>query len=102
MTVKPLLFFMAMAVNVPVLSQAGEKNQAGSYGFIENKGQVNDQNHLPNNAVKYLLSTNGLNVQLRAGGFSYDAYTIDKTNLSPKQLRNWGAGMPDATAHFHR
>jgi uncharacterized protein (TIGR02145 family) len=43
-------------------------------GFIENKGQIIDQNHKPNPSVIYLLNTPGMNVQLRKGGFSYDLY----------------------------
>jgi hypothetical protein len=49
-------------------------SQNNSYGFVENKGQVHDQNNKPINTVKYLLSTNGLNVQLKANSFSYDTY----------------------------
>jgi hypothetical protein len=43
-------------------------------GFIENKGQIIDQDNKPNPAVLYLLNTPGMNVQLRKGGFSYDLY----------------------------
>lgn len=44
-------------------------------GFIENRGQVHDQHGLPNPEVLYLLPLgNGLNVQLRRDGFSYDTY----------------------------
>ena len=46
-----------------------------SQGFIENKGQIIDQNYQPNPAVKFLLCRPGLNVQLRQTGFSYDTYT---------------------------
>ena len=45
-------------------------------GFIENKGQIIDQNNNPNPAVLFLLNTPGMNVQLRRGGFSYDLYRI--------------------------
>ncbi|XZF15700.1 GEVED domain-containing protein [Chitinophagaceae bacterium MMS25-I14] len=51
------------------------KNEAT--GFTENKGQIRDQNGQPNNAVKYLLNMNGLNVQLRANGFSYDTWIME-------------------------
>jgi hypothetical protein len=44
-------------------------------GFVENKGQIQNQNHLPNPAVKFLLSCPGFNIQLRQTGFSYDIYT---------------------------
>ena len=44
--------------------------------FIENKGQIVDQNGKPNDNVLYLLNTSGLNVQLRKDGFAYDTYEI--------------------------
>jgi len=47
------------------------------HGFIENKGQIVDQNYKPNADVLYLLNTPGLNVQLRKTGFSYDVYKIE-------------------------
>ena len=49
----------------------------GSFGFIENKGQVYDQQHRPNLNVKYILPSQGMNVVLRSNGFSYDTYTAD-------------------------
>lgn len=55
-----------------------------SIGFIENKGQIVDQKSKPNAAVKYLLNTNGLNVQLREKGFSYDVYETEKIPLTKK------------------
>ena len=51
-----------------------------SIGFIENKGQIVDQKNKPNTSVKYLLSTNGLNVQLKDKGFSYDVYEAKKVS----------------------
>ena len=44
--------------------------------FIENKGQIIDQNFIPNPGVLYLLNTLRFNVQLRRCGFSYDVYRI--------------------------
>lgn len=52
--------------------------QAGDIGFILNKGQVHDQFNKPNPAVEFLLNTPGLNVQLRADGFSYDTYVMQE------------------------
>jgi len=60
-------------------------------GFIENKGQITDQNHKPNSSVRYLLNTPGMNVQLRSGGWSYDLYSIGS--------RQSTAG---GEVHFHR
>lgn len=45
-------------------------------GFVENKGQIVDQELQPNEEVLFLLNTPGLNVQLRENGFSYDTYSI--------------------------
>ena len=48
--------------------------QNSTSGFIENKGQIIDQHNNLNSKVLYLLNTNGMNIQLRRGGFSYDLY----------------------------
>ncbi len=53
-------------------------NSKSHNGFIENKGQIHDQNNLPNAEVKYLLNTSGMNIQLKANSFSYDTYTIEQ------------------------
>ncbi len=45
-----------------------------SLGFVENRGQLADGAGAPVTAVRYLLRTPGLNVQLRAGRFSYDTW----------------------------
>ena len=76
-----LLFFLFLLVSIPILSQ--NKNQ--SIGFKENKGQIIDQKGKPNPDVKYLLNTNGLNVQIKKSGFSYDIYETKKHPLSEKQ-----------------
>jgi hypothetical protein len=64
-------------------SFAQNKNQ--SMGFKENKGQIIDQKGKPNPDVKYLLNTNGLNVQIKTNGFSYDIYETKKHPLTEKQ-----------------
>ncbi|WP_348824544.1 T9SS type B sorting domain-containing protein [Flavobacterium aestuarii] len=71
-----LLFFFI--ITIPIFSQ--NKNQ--SMGFKENKGQIIDQKGKPNSAVKYLLNTNGLNVQLKKNGFSYDIYEVKKNPIT--------------------
>jgi hypothetical protein len=45
------------------------------HGFMENKGQIVDQDYKPNPSVKYLFCNPGFNVQLRQTGFSYDTYS---------------------------
>ncbi|MCU0437792.1 MAG: T9SS type A sorting domain-containing protein [Raineya sp.] len=50
-------------------------------GFIENKGQIHDQNFQPNTSVRYLLNTQkGLNIQLKKNSFSYDVYRIKESS----------------------
>lgn len=62
------LFFGAISV----FAKDGDKKVISQFGFIENKGQILDQEGKPNTAVKYLWTGNGLNMQLRANGFSYE------------------------------
>jgi hypothetical protein len=72
---------------VPSTAQPpGDVNQANHPTFIENKGQIIDQNNRPNPAVLYLLNTPGMNVQLRRGGFSYDLYRI---SINEFRMMNW-------------
>jgi len=81
----------------------------GNTGFYENKGQIVDQNNKPNPGVKYLCTGNGLNVQLRQTGFSYDTYT-DQAPLNPPKGGNKFSGklgIPpleggEAVRNFHR
>lgn len=84
---------------IPV-SNATSKQSAG---FIENKGQIIDQNNKPNSAVLYLLNSPGMNVQLRRGGFSYDVYEIihpDKTDSTrPNPIPN---KYDSLSLSFHR
>lgn len=94
-----LLFsFHTTAINKPV-------NQ--SVGYTENKGQIIDQNNKPNPIVKYLYNGSGLNVQLRANGFSYDTYTIErkpkaKTEIELNFPEKFEAAEEDIIYHYHR
>lgn len=60
------------------------QKQNPSIGFIENKGQIIDQKGKQNKDVLYLLNTNGLNVQIKKNGFSYDIYETKKVPLTQK------------------
>ena len=70
-----LIFFLAFSATAQSTFQAG----SATIAFIENKGQIIDQDNKPNPAVLYLLNTPGMNVQLREGGFSYDLYSVIDT-----------------------
>lgn len=79
---KKKILFLFLILSTNLFSQ----NKNHSIGFIENKGQIIDQKGKTNNAVKYLLNTNGLNVQIRNNGFSYDIYETKKHKLSKKEI----------------
>ncbi|WP_312090805.1 T9SS type B sorting domain-containing protein [Chryseobacterium sp.] len=59
----------------------GQKNfqKNNEYCFYENKGQILNQDGKANNDVQYLFLSNGLNVQLKKNGFSYDVYEIEES-----------------------
>ena len=84
----------------------GKSYPIHSSGFIENKGQIMDQNHRANPSVKYLLCKPGFNVQLRRAGFSYDTYT-DEKDLVVEQKPGSPLNCQDSISkkfirHFHR
>lgn len=76
------------------------------YGFIENKGQVLNQDNDFNSDVLFLLpGTHGMNVQLKANGFSYDSYkpALNVNKLASKFVGNSVfIGNQDIEYDFHR
>ncbi|KAA0993385.1 DUF7948 domain-containing protein [Dyadobacter aurulentus] len=62
--------------NTAVDAKTSILKSTGGYqaGFVENKGQLVDQDGKANGRVKYLLQNGPLHVQLRQNGFSYDTY----------------------------
>jgi hypothetical protein len=72
----PLLLLVGLQLKAENIDHFNTK---AKNGFIENKGQIHDQDYKPNPEVKYLLNlNNGLNVQLKANSFSYDTYVIER------------------------
>jgi len=69
-------------INKPMQSQ---------YGFIENKGQIIDQNNQLNPSVLYLYNGNGLHVQLKQSGFSYE---VIKPEAKPKTQNRTELSIP--------
>lgn len=69
---KTILLFAAFLFYTCLYAGGISKPKSAQYGFIENKGQIIDQNNQPNKDVLYLYSGNGMLVQLRKGGFSYE------------------------------
>ncbi len=112
-----LLAFTAMHLQVMAGDIPGKQslNSKAKSGFIENKGQIIDQDNKPNSSVLYLLNTSGMNVQLRRSGFSYDLYRITNKEQrtanyevnSPPRLQERGQGGEVLSRHgdevqFHR
>ena len=69
---KTILLFAAFLFYTCSYAAGITKPKSAQYGFIENKGQIIDQNNQPNKDVLYLYSANGLQVQLRKDGISYE------------------------------
>ncbi len=67
---KQALLLSALAFALAFATQAKTYNTP--YGFIENKGQIIDQNNNLNPAVKYLWTGKGMKVQLKDNSFSYE------------------------------
>ena len=66
---KPSLLLLLVLLTANCLQA---KTNNSPYGFIENKGQIIDQNNNLNPAVKYLWTGNGMKVQLKGNSFSYE------------------------------
>lgn len=82
-----------------------QENIVAGQGYIENKGQIVDQNNQPNAAVRYLLNRADLNVQLRTTGFSYDSYVEESSALAAHSISPVDEGEqnpPTRIRHYHR
>lgn len=76
--------------------------QNQDYFFYENKGQIVDQDGNANPNVKYLFHSAGLNVQLRANGFSYDVYQVEKVNDKKNIKKSSSQEIENFKYKFHR
>ncbi len=94
-----LLFFFLMS-----MSLFSSEALSAKHLFIENKGQVLDQNHQPNTDVLFLYSGSGLNIQLRRGGFSYEVFNaeIPEACISPTTFKQNLQGLNEAKLFTHR
>jgi gliding motility-associated-like protein len=83
---KKIVLIVVLLITQFITSQNQKEYQKRSpnNSFIKNEGQIIDQNGKPNNKVLYLLNTNGLNVQLRKSGFSYDVYETKSNGIKSK------------------
>ncbi|MCU0319471.1 MAG: hypothetical protein MUE88_05275 [Flavobacteriales bacterium] len=101
---------IALSIAILALASLPFMAEAHSEGFTANKGQVHDQFGRPNQAVLYLSTGPGMNVQLRKNGFSYDTYSaregastieLDRTR-STDLLVGLGTDSSPITYDFHR
>jgi hypothetical protein len=88
--------YLLFAITIAATTQAKE-------AYIENKGQIIDQNRVPNPSVLYLYNGKSLNVQLRKTGFSYDVWksNADSTttyNRIDLEFVNMNPSMRTATS----
>ncbi|UMQ42806.1 T9SS type B sorting domain-containing protein [Chryseobacterium sp. Y16C] len=84
---KKILFIFSI-ISCAFLS--GQKNlqKNNEYYFYENKGQILNQDGKENKNVQYLFLSNGLNVQLKKNGFSYDVYQVEEVaQNNPAKLK---------------
>jgi len=93
------LFFLGLKGNAQGLFE--RDSPPISEGFVENLGQIMDQNQLPNNQVLFLLNASHYNIQLRKGGFSYDTYRIEALKNEEALTDSSQVGLPNRY-HFHR
>lgn len=69
-----LLCLLLILISTKHKLNANNAFNSNTNGFIENKGQILNQNNEINNTVKYFLPIKNLNVSLKKNGFSYDTY----------------------------
>ena len=77
------------------IAQEAAKNLGSNtqYGFIENKGQMVDQNGNPNPDVLFMNVSSGLKVQLTKKGFSYECYKIDRKESEAQSAMKQGSKL---------
>ena len=74
-----------------ITQKAKESFVSARFGFIENKGQVVDQNKNVSHSARFILPLPNNNVSLSANGFSYDTYVAQKDCLDEKPaMPDWG------------
>jgi hypothetical protein len=79
-----LSYFLFLSCLLSLKAQTGKQFNA-SFGFMENKGQITDQNGQPRPDVLYNFIGQGLTVQIQKTGFSYSLLTKSETCLSSQE-----------------
>ncbi|MDP1725136.1 MAG: SBBP repeat-containing protein [Bacteroidota bacterium] len=103
--------FIAILFFSEIISAAGIKQPVSSqFGFIENKGQIIDQNNKPNPACLFLYNGGGLHIQLKQNSFSYEIWQEAarragvKSDASTQSVLSGveGLSMTSDTSYIHR
>lgn len=79
-----ILSFICVTLFTCTVTSA-QKLPSNFSGFIENKGQIVDQNNDQNNDVLFIYSGKGIKIQLRKSGYSYELFSVDG---APKKLNS--------------
>ena len=72
------LLFISLVLSLNALCKQYNLNAIYLNGFIENKGQIIDQNGKPNTSVLFIGSSANLNLQLKKNSFSYEVKSSRK------------------------
>ncbi len=70
------LFFVFIFITTGSFILNAQRSFAFANGFIQNKGQILDQNNETNNSVLFLFAGKGLKIQLRKSGYSYELFYV--------------------------
>ena len=95
---KPILLSIAFLFTSSLFANNIPKPKAAQYGFIENKGQIIDQNNQLNPSALYLYNGFGMNVQLRQTGFSYEAIKSPTANFIHRSSAKADSQQPTANS----
>ncbi|MEX2588575.1 MAG: SBBP repeat-containing protein [Chitinophagales bacterium] len=85
-----LLLFLSIFVS-PALAQqkVSDYSVSPQFGFIENKGQIMDQDYKPNPDVKYLFPGKGVKVHLKQQSFSYEVVKYEEKERRFSEATGW-------------
>lgn len=104
-----IIFLCCLLVISNLVKSINIDNQANStkrqYGFLENKGQLVDQNGNSRNDILYTTSNNGIKVFLKKNGFSYEVYKEVVRSKSEAFGSNWDQAIDkikNTQVQYHR
>ncbi len=90
----------------PQIKSTLQSKRSPMSGYIENRGQIMDQNFKVNPEVLFLVSSPGLNIQLKENSVSYDTYWDDMSDVPPSPPllygRDTASTHPGHNHYMHR